>query len=275
MIISTPEFIKPAEDSELNHSLSKLHFLNGTLFIKTMKILIPLPNKDFDLTEVSVPWRIFKSKGYEVVFATEDGKQAETDPLLITGVIFGQLGAKPEAIQIYRALQKAPEFTHPIKYSAVNVSDFELLHLPGGHAKGMRQYLENETLQKIVLQFYEANKIMGAICHGSIVLARTKNPKTGKSIIYNRTVTGLIKRLEKIAYYITAWKLGDYYRTYPEYTEDEISRNLKDKSQFKRGSLNAKKPFVCIDENIVTARWPEDAYLYGKTLVEKLEEKFG
>jgi putative intracellular protease/amidase len=238
-----------------------------------MKILIPLPNKDFDLTEVSVPWSIFKSKGYEVIFATEDGNQAETDPLLITGVIFGQLGAKPEAIQLYRDLEKTSAFKSPIKYKEVNVSEYELLHLPGGHAKGMRQYLESEALQKIVLQFYEANKIMGAICHGSIVLARTKNPETGKSIIYNKTVTGLIKRLEKIAYYITAWKLGDYYRTYPEYTEDEISRSLKDKSQFKRGGLNAKKPFVCIDENIVTARWPEDAYLYGETLVKKIEEK--
>lgn len=240
-----------------------------------MKILIPLPNKDFDLTEVSVPWSIFKSKGYEVVFATEGGEQGAVDPLLITGVIFGQLGAKPKAIKLYRGLEKTPEFRSPIKYEEINVSEYELLHLPGGHAKGMRQYLESESLQKIVLEFYTANKIMGAICHGSIVLARTKNPKTGKSIIYNRTVTGLIKRLEKIAYYITAWKLGDYYRTYPEYTEDEISRNLKDKSQFQRGSLNAKKPFVCIDENLVTARWPEDAYLYGETLVKKLEERFG
>lgn len=240
-----------------------------------MKILIALPNKDFDLTEVAVPWSIFKSKGYEVVFATEDGSPGAVDPKLITGVIFGQLGAKPEAIKIYRTLEKVPEFTNPIKYTEVDESEYELLHLPGGHAKGMRQYLESEELREIVLKFYEANKIMGAICHGSIVLARTKNPETGKSIIYNRTITGLIKRLEKIAYYITAWKLGDYYRTYPEYTEDEISRNLKDKSQFKRGSLNAKKPFVCIDENIVTARWPEDAYLYGETLVKKLEEKFG
>lgn len=46
------------------------------------KILIPLPDKDFDLTEVTVPWKLFKKKGYEVVFATENGTIAQTDPLL-------------------------------------------------------------------------------------------------------------------------------------------------------------------------------------------------
>ncbi len=98
------------------------------------------------------------------------------------------------------------------------------------------------------------------------------DPDTKKSIIHNKNITGLIKRLEKLAYYITSWKLGDYYKTYPEYVEDEVSRNLNDKKQFKRGGLNPYKPFVCIDENIITARWPEDVYLYGETLIKKLEE---
>ncbi len=237
-----------------------------------MRILIALPNKDFDLTEVAVPWKLFKNKDYDIVFATEDGKKGEVDPKLITGVIFGQLKAKPKAIEFFRELEKTQEFQQPMLFSEIKASDFDLLHLPGGHAKGMRQYLESTILQQKVLEFYTADKIMGSICHGSIVLARTINPETGKSIVFNRVITGLIKRLEKVAFYITSWKLGDYYRTYPEYTEDEICRSLNNKAQFKRGSLNPYKPFVCIDKNLITARWPEDAYLYGETLIKKLEE---
>ncbi len=235
-----------------------------------MKILIPLPDKDFDLTEVAVPWKVFKDNGYQVVFATENGNRGTVDPKLITGVIFGQLGATPKAINIFRELEKAPEFLNPILYAEINVSDYGLIHLPGGHAKGVRQYLESTLLQQKVLEFYQADKIMGAICHGSIIMARTIDPNTGKSIIYNRNVTGLIKRLEKAAYYITSWKLGDYYRTYPQYTEDEVSSSLRHKSQFKRGALNPYKPFVCKDKNIISARWPEDVYLYAQTLVETL-----
>jgi len=236
-----------------------------------MKILIPIPNKDFDLTEVAVPWKLFKNKGYSVVFATENGEKGEVDPLLISGVIFGQLGAKKEAIEFFREMEKSEEFLNPILYKDIDVSEYDLLHLPGGHAKGMRQYLESKVLQEKVLAFYQKEKIIGSICHGAIILARTINPKTGKSIVFERKLTGLIKRLEKIAYYLTAWKLGKYYRTYPQYVEDEVIANLKDKSQFVRGKLNAKIPFVCQDNNLITARWPEDAYLYAETLIQELE----
>ncbi|HFA51701.1 MAG TPA: thiamine biosynthesis protein ThiJ [Bacteroidetes bacterium] len=233
------------------------------------KIIIPLPDKDFDLTEVAVPWKMFKDKGYKITFATEKGKVAQTDPMLITGVIFGQLGAKKEAIEIYRELEKAPEFLNPITYAEIDVADFDAMHLPGGHAKGVKQYLESEVLQEKVAQFFEHNKIVGSICHGALVLARAKDKKTGKSVVHNKKMTALIKILEKAAYYITAWKLGDYYRTYPEYTQDEVKNVLDDKKQFVVG--NPFVPMVVEDGNLVTARWPEDAVLYAEKLIEKLE----
>lgn len=234
------------------------------------KILIPLPDKDFDLTEVAVPWKLFKEEGYNVTFATQTGNVGQVDPLLITGVIFGQLGAKPEAIRFFRELEKSEEFNNPITYDAIKVEDFDLLHLPGGHAKGMRQYLENKTLQQKVIVFFKTNKPIGSICHGAIVLARSIDPETGKSIIYNKKMTALTKFLEGIAYYLTFWKHGNYYRTYPEYVEDEMKRNLIEKSNFKTGF--PFKPMVVEDGNLITARWPLDVYLYTKTLIKKLKK---
>ncbi len=238
-----------------------------------MNILIALSNSDFDVTEVAIPWLLFKEKGYTITFATEDGEPGEPDPLLLTGVIFGQLKAKPGAIKAYKKLEQDNAFKKPIRYADIQVANYDLIHLPGGHAKGMIPYLESKVLQQKVLVFYQQKKIIGSICHGALVLTRTIDPETGKSIVYNRNMTGLIKRLEKIAYYITAWKLGDYYRTYPEYTEDEICQSLKNRDQFKTGYLNFFKPFVCEDDNLITARWPEDAYLYAETLIRKLEER--
>ena len=110
------------------------------------KILIPLPDKDFDLTEGAVPWKLLSRKGYQVVFSTENGHRAYCDPKMITGVIFGQLGAQKEAIGFYRELEQDHRFLHPIRYAAIDPAVFDALVLPGGHAAGMKQYLENKVL---------------------------------------------------------------------------------------------------------------------------------
>jgi putative intracellular protease/amidase len=236
------------------------------------KVLIPIPDNDFDLTEVSVPWKHFLDNGIEVTFSTENGKVAKTDPLLITGVIFGKLGAKPEVIKIYSELEKNSNFLNPITYNEIRPEDYDALLLPGGHAKGMRQYLESQILQDKVRGFFTAKKIIAAICHGPVVLARTLDPATGLSVIYGKKLTALTKKLEMTAYYLTFWKLGRYYRTYPAYVEDEISNILEKKSDFQKGgSMNT--PFVVEDGNLITARWPGDAVEFAIRVEKKLNGK--
>jgi putative intracellular protease/amidase len=237
-----------------------------------MRVLVPLPDHDFDTTEVSVPWRLLRDRGHEVVFATEQGQVAECDPKLLTGVLFGKLGADPEPIAFYRELAESPEFTAPIQWSSIEPATFDGLLLPGGHAKGMRQYLASELLQQKVAQFWSLERPVGAICHGVLVLARTADAATGRSVIASRRTTCLTKFMERSAYLITAWKLGGYYRTYPEYVEDEVKAALDDPAQFERGPRSTKRgtaeddgpAFVVEDGNYVSARWPGDAYLFAK-----------
>lgn len=235
------------------------------------RVVVPLPDRDFDTTEVSIPWKHFVEAGFEVTFSTEEGKQGQTDPRLLTGVLFGQLGAKPEAIAAYRELEANEAFQHPIPYDAINMRDYDLLFLPGGHARGMRQYLESKTVQQKVLEALRQNKIVGAICHGVLVLARTIDPETQRSVLYGRKLTGLTKRLERTGYYLTAWRLGDYYRTYPEYVEDEVIGVLKEPGDFQRGG-SIWKPFVVEDDKLITARYPEDAHLFAEKLIERVNQ---
>ena len=63
-----------------------------------MRVLVPLPDRDFDVTEVAVPWRILRDAGHQAVFATErPGVLPAADPRLLTGVLFGRLGAAAKA----------------------------------------------------------------------------------------------------------------------------------------------------------------------------------
>ena len=243
---------------------------------------MPLPDRDFDVTEVAVPWRILRDAGHQVVFATEQaGTTPAADPRLLTGVLFGRLGAVPEAVTRYQELAGTPEFGATLAWADLDPAAFDGLLLPGGHAPGMRQYLGSPVLQAQVARFWALGRPVGAICHGVLVLARTRDPATGRSVLAARRTTCLPKYMERSAYLATAWRLGRYYRTYPAYVEDEVRAALDDPArQFSRGprTLSARgtatddaPAFVVQDGNYLSARWPGDAYLFGRRFTDLLQ----
>ena len=239
-----------------------------------VRVLIPLPDRDFDVTEVAVPWRVLSDAGHQVVFATEQaGTVPAADPRLLTGVILGQLGAAPEAKSFYTELTRAPEFTSTQAWEALDPAAFDGLVLPGGHAPGMRQYLGSAVLRDQVARFWALDRPVGAICHGVLVLARTRDRATGRSVLADRTTTCLPKYMERLAYLTTAWRLGRYYRTYPAYVEDEVKAALDQPGQFRRGPIvlgtrgtatDDTPAFTVTDRNYLSARWPGDAYLFAR-----------
>lgn len=242
-------------------------------------VLIPLPDRDFDVTEVAVPWRLLTDAGHAVIFATEKGGHAPVaDPLLLTGVIFGQLGAAEQPRAFYAQMCEAENYRNPVCWATLEAEDFDALLLPGGHAPGMRQYLGNSSLHRLVAEFWATMRPVGAICHGVITLARAKDAN-GNSVLKGRKTTCLPKYMERLAYYMTAWKLGKYYRTYPAYVEDEVREALASQQDFERGPINLGQrgtaddhapAFVVQDGRYLSARWPGDAYLFTERFMALL-----
>lgn len=246
----------------------------------TRRVLLPLPDQDFDVTEVAVPWHYLTEAGHQVVFASESGgTRPAADPRLLVGVLFGQLGAADGPKVLYRRLQEDPAYRVPVAWGSVEPAAFDGLVLPGGHAPGMRQYLGSAQLRDVVGRFWTLGRPVGAICHGVLVLARTHDPASGRSVLADRRTTCLTKPMERGAYLATAWKLGRYYRTYPAYVEDEVVAALDDPSQFTRGprGLSRDTPgsddqgFTVLDGNYLSARWPGDAHTFARRFSELLD----
>lgn len=243
------------------------------------RVLIPLPDHDFDITEVAVPWRLLTDAGHDVVFATEAGVVPAGDPRLLDGVLFGQLGADPEPKRMYLELIDDAAFQAPVPWAALDVAAFDGLILPGGHAPGMRQYLGSTALQEQVVRFWNLDRPVGAICHGVLVLARAIDPATGRSVLHGHRTTCLTAWQERLAYGLTFWRLGRYYRTYPAYVEAEVRDALGPDGRFERGPIGAKRgtadddgpAFVVEDGTYVSARWPGDAFLFARRFLDRLD----
>jgi len=243
------------------------------------RVLVPLPDTDFDPTEVSVPWRLLREAGHQVSFATEEGLVAHCDPLLLSGVVFGKLGADPPAKADYRVLEQDADFRAPLRWRELEVGDFDALLLPGGHAPGMKQLLDSEALREKLVAFAALQRPIAAICHGVLALARAREPESGRSLLHGRRTTCLPKYMEALAYGLSFWKHGRYYRTYPAYVEDEVRAALATPADFRRGPITLGRrgserddrgAFVCEDGDYLSARWPGDAYLLGRKLNARL-----
>lgn len=247
------------------------------------KVIIPLPSYGFDPTEVAIPWLLLTQNNISVVFATPNGKQAVADSKMLKGEQLGiwkfVLQARKDAVEAYRAMEKNAAFINPITYAEAKEFGFDGLLLPGGHDKGVKEYLESAVLQQLVVMFFEAQKPVAAICHGVVLACRSINPKTKKSVLHSYKTTSLLKSQERLAYNMTRLWLKDYYLTYPETTvEDEVISVLSNKNNFLKGSSplfrddmqHLNRGFVVKDRNYLSARWPGDAYMFSLEFIKML-----
>jgi putative intracellular protease/amidase len=205
-------------------------------------VVIPIPERDFDPTEVAVSWKVLTALGHVVRFATPAAEPAHADELMVTGrgldpwgfipgisrfVGIGRvLRANRQARADYVVLHRASEFLNPMAWSDIDLGSCDALLLPGGHrARGMRQYLESPVLQGVVVDAFRIDMPVAAVCHGVLLAARSIDPATGRSVLHGRSTTALTWSLEHRAWSVarlTRFWDSTYYRTYSE-TPDQPS----------------------------------------------------
>jgi protease I len=245
-------------------------------------ILIPIPDADFDPTETAVPWRTLRQRGHHIVFATPSGNMGHADQRMVTGEGLGIFAALMRADQngrsAFEEMSECEGFRHPIPYGDIHPDYFDGLILPGGHAQGMRKYLESDRLQSIVARFFARSQPVGAICHGVLLAARSRR-MDGKSVLYGKKTTALTKFMELTGWTLTCLYLGNYYRTYPSTVEDEVRAALAAPEDFIRGPISVIRDspghlqvgFTVRDDNYLSARWPGDAHRFSSEFASMLE----
>ncbi|UXA04865.1 type 1 glutamine amidotransferase domain-containing protein [Mycobacterium sp. SMC-2] len=225
-------------------------------------VLIPIPDVDFDPTEVAVSWRVLTRDGHRVVFATESGAPGAADDIMVSGrgldvwSALPVLGAIPAIGLIlrankasrsaYRDMLASNDFQHPIAWAHAGLDGIDALLLPGGHrARGMRSYIDSDILHRLVVDAFKREVIVAAICHGVLLAARSVDPATGRSVLYGHKTTALTWAMERLAWRltrVTRFCDPNYYRTYTEQpgqpdgymsVQAEVTRALEDPMDFR------------------------------------------
>lgn len=284
-----------------------------------MNILLPLPRSDYDPSEAAIAWAALTAAGHTVTFATPDGRPAQADPVMLSGCGLDVWGRVPGLARVpllgllvradararsaHAAMTASAAFAAPVRYDAIDATAFDALMLPGGHARGVREYLESATLQRVVAAFFDADKPVAAVCHGVVLAARSVSARTGRSVLHGLRTTALTWSLERSAWNLSRWGGRwwdrDYYRTYVEApgepagfrsVQAEVTRALADPAHFcdvppdapqrrrKTDGLHRDTPtdaspaFVVRDRRYVSARWPGDMHTLAAEFLRVLAE---
>ncbi|KAK1457244.1 ThiJ/PfpI family protein [Colletotrichum cuscutae] len=244
---------------------------------------------------VAIPYQTFKDAGFDVNFATETGSTPRCDARMLEDVVnvvirlqipplanishlshpprHDNLGAAASTIKLHDTMVKSAEMQNPLSWTTLGftLDDFDIVHIPGGHDKEVRQLIDSTTAQKLLADYFPQTKKPGK-----------KIGQDGNSVLYHCTTTALPGCFESLAYHGTRLFLGDYYKTYgagTENVEDSVSIQLKlwrttcsmvkdptDRSclpppRMQQRLLNIQHSFVVEDTeyNYISARFPPDA----------------
>lgn len=194
------------------------------------------------LEEFAVPYYIFKDAGFEVAVASPLGGESPVDP---------------ESLKCENPTEwdyTIKELKNTKKLSDVNYMNYDAIFFPGGHAP-MFDIAQDELVGKIVSYFYNAHKVVAAVCHGPAGLINAVTA-TGQPIVKGMQLTCLSNEEEK---------LSDKASIVPFLLESKL-RHL--------GAIyNAAPPAeenVVVDENLITGQNPASSKKLAEAVVKKL-----
>lgn len=249
------------------------------------RVVCPLPARDLDPAEAGVVWHIVrKCEGFEIVFATPDGAVAEADPRMLkpNDVAERRLAAEWEPRLHFLTLTDEDEnYAHPIRYTDIRPEEYDGMLLLGGLSSAITSYVEDAELQAKVAEFWQLERPVGAIDHGVLLLALTKDPNANgdESIIRDCKVTCLTKNMQQAAYTITRWAHDKLYRPYERWTQFQVADALNHGTQVntesavRRGTAYVDtSALTVVDGRLVTARWQGDAFLFARKFAQLLHD---
>jgi putative intracellular protease/amidase len=213
------------------------------------------------LMELAKPLQKILDAGYEVTFASPEGKEPQPDPLSVSLLAFaGNIYERQREQDLIERMKRENGFASPRKFA--DISDDELkgfagIFIPGGHAP-LADLGDNPELGRILLHFHQENKPLAALCHGPFALLSTKY--------------GPSKEFAYKGYKLTAWSdteeklMETIFRGEIQKVAATLQENGADMQEGVAKSLGS----ITVDREVVTGDNPTSANAIGDKFLEMM-----
>lgn len=199
------------------------------------------------LAEVSHPWDVLYSAGYEVDFVSPKGGKAPVDGFNLEDSINRKFWEN----ETYRH-----KVENTMKPGEVDPSRYVAIFFAGGHGT-MWDFPDNQKIAEIAREIYESNGVVSAVCHGpaglvNIKLANGSYLVEGKKINAFTNEEEFAVKLEKVVPFLLENKL--------------IERG----AIFEKSGLWQKH--VTVDHRVVTGQNPASAHGVGEATLNEVQK---
>jgi putative intracellular protease/amidase len=214
------------------------------------------------LMELAKPLQGLLDAGYEVTFASPEGKEPTPDPLSTSLAAFaGNWYEKKRELDLVEKMKKENGFSRPRKFS--EISDDELkgfagVFIPGGHAP-LTDLGDNSELGRILSHFHAAGKPTAAICHGPYAFLSTKYAGD-KQFAYK-------------GYKLTSWSDAEEKFMETAVLRGEVTKvesSLREEGAEMVEGVGTALGSITVDREVVSAANPMGADALGKKFIEMI-----
>lgn len=204
------------------------------------------------LSELTHIYHRAKERGYEITIANPEGGPTPVDPESLKPMVLDELS---------KTYWESPEFREKLDQAKsleeVAGYPFDCIYLAGGHG-AMYDFPDNSTLQTMIKNQYESNKLVSAICHGVSGLLNVKL-SDGKYLIDGKEITGFSWLEESLA-------------RRKEVVPFDLEALLKKRGADYKKALLPLTSKVIVDPHLITGQNPFSSKEMAEAIMHQLGE---
>ncbi len=250
--------IPPRDQNLKTTNVSDLAYLSENVIPKRGKILAVVTSVDkmgtteketgYELSELSRAYYVFTANGFEVDIASTLGGKP---PVIIDDE---DMGAYDYAFLNDSIAQYKTSNTIPIE--RVVPEDYEAIFFAGGKG-AMYDFPDNPYIQSIVSNYYQSNKVVGAVCHGPAALVNV-TLDNGESLLKGKEVSGFTNDEELLL-------ISDAKTIFPFLLQDKIEEQG---ANFEEGVMYLDN--VSHSGNLITGQNPWSTWTLAETMIQQM-----